>query len=1139
MDGEKKFSNENEDRESKNDEIDEIQEISHLDYDSGSSTDSDSVEKCPICLLAFAGEIGRPQVCQHNFCLPCIQTWSQVLRTCPIDRREFNEINVYDNIDSNHPLRTVKVKEKISINEITTGDEELTPCEICSNTDREDVMLLCDGCDKGFHIDCLNPPLAEIPQTNWFCTHCQNESDSDDDDDDEDVSEDEEVEANTAEEDILTLREQPQILRTMQSERIRNAILARRSLRGAMQVIGNQPMPSTSTAVAAAALPVASTSRAARTVQTRRPPVKKRKTKRRRRRVVKEVVEYGLKDGQKFPIIKTRRVARRKKRKGRKVRKASRRKACTSTRACGSSSTTAGFKSSNANVYGLQRDRQQAGLSNFNIFQPTNQLDYVPDDEIGEDEMEANSRLLTQAIVNYSNPMRRQALIKKRVIENLPTTSSINLIDSILGEAHCFSHFKEKSSGKLLSSASTSLAKQSAGNGTNQETNNAAYQSEKNSTQQQQQDQVNENKVDDDVLSENTSQDDKQDEQQKQSSSSQAIDNMPQKKLPQKKKKRAFDMFEDSMDQQCDDEGGDDEETEEQQPQEDVCPNFSIYDSVNRNSDENLSKQGMLSEENVDLVQMSDDGEHVPEEEDDIDIDIERAVVRSQPASPDLENDACDQMIVEEQEVQEEQQKVQEERSYTPPLMTGKELKNETKDGNSSKSRRDRDHKRHRRRELERYNVRDRFRTEISPLKNRDRFGRNRTRSRSRSRSHNRQARRKSRSHSNNKGEKSRNRRSRSRNVERRRKRSNSRSLSRRRDSSNERRLKKSRQMKKPNRKTKSRSPTPQPPRFTANREKSPRRRSRDRSTSESKTKKRKHRNRSKEKASAHTKEVFKSGQNILVSVNFNNQEGDKRSAARSRSREKMEPIVDITAKKKINVSTKSVVAIIDLARSPFRELTPEYKKEINVIELSDSEGEKQQEHPKSPDSTKLYDPFDILNSPANENVSSSQNASALQSISRDVASDFTNKLGANIIKNFPLIANTEENLVSSSSSLNVFDKIFSLPANKVEAIQTEVVQHPIIVVANNATTISSPYSPGNDDAYGDNDDHHDDESAAPGDDDESQKFNKNNKTVEKEPSKMFDELFGSSSPTQQEKTIIFNKKCKSINMQLVKYLIF
>eukprot|EP00951_Prasinocladus_malaysianus_P022989 scaffold194176_cov34-Prasinocladus_malaysianus.AAC.1 len=33
-------------------------------------------------------------------------------------------------------------------------------------------MLLCDGCDKGFHTFCLKPALQCIPEGDWFCGGC-------------------------------------------------------------------------------------------------------------------------------------------------------------------------------------------------------------------------------------------------------------------------------------------------------------------------------------------------------------------------------------------------------------------------------------------------------------------------------------------------------------------------------------------------------------------------------------------------------------------------------------------------------------------------------------------------------------------------------------------------------------------------------------------------------------------------------------------------------------------------------------------------------------------------------------------------------------------------------------------------------
>ncbi|KAI9288918.1 PLU-1-like protein-domain-containing protein [Umbelopsis sp. AD052] len=45
-------------------------------------------------------------------------------------------------------------------------------CEICNIGENEDEILLCDGCDRGYHMYCLDPPLSSIPRTEWYCVKC-------------------------------------------------------------------------------------------------------------------------------------------------------------------------------------------------------------------------------------------------------------------------------------------------------------------------------------------------------------------------------------------------------------------------------------------------------------------------------------------------------------------------------------------------------------------------------------------------------------------------------------------------------------------------------------------------------------------------------------------------------------------------------------------------------------------------------------------------------------------------------------------------------------------------------------------------------------------------------------------------------
>jgi hypothetical protein len=53
-------------------------------------------------------------------------------------------------------------------------DAPLTACCICNGTEDEDLTILCDGpnCSKETHMYCLQPPLLDVPEGEWFCDTC-------------------------------------------------------------------------------------------------------------------------------------------------------------------------------------------------------------------------------------------------------------------------------------------------------------------------------------------------------------------------------------------------------------------------------------------------------------------------------------------------------------------------------------------------------------------------------------------------------------------------------------------------------------------------------------------------------------------------------------------------------------------------------------------------------------------------------------------------------------------------------------------------------------------------------------------------------------------------------------------------------
>lgn len=49
-------------------------------------------------------------------------------------------------------------------------------CQFCHSGDNEQMLLLCDGCDKGYHTYCFKPKMDRIPDGDWYCYECLNKT---------------------------------------------------------------------------------------------------------------------------------------------------------------------------------------------------------------------------------------------------------------------------------------------------------------------------------------------------------------------------------------------------------------------------------------------------------------------------------------------------------------------------------------------------------------------------------------------------------------------------------------------------------------------------------------------------------------------------------------------------------------------------------------------------------------------------------------------------------------------------------------------------------------------------------------------------------------------------------------------------
>ncbi|KAK1888487.1 PHD and RING finger domain containing protein 1 [Dissostichus eleginoides] len=138
------------------------------------SSDEDA-DKCPICLNSFSSQpVATPENCEHYFCLDCILAWAKNANSCPVDRIAFNSIYLRKCYGGKvKKMITVQKPVKEGVEEVVDLDLEQTSCEACGGSDREDRLLLCDGCDSGYHMECLTPPLDSVPVEEWFCPECE------------------------------------------------------------------------------------------------------------------------------------------------------------------------------------------------------------------------------------------------------------------------------------------------------------------------------------------------------------------------------------------------------------------------------------------------------------------------------------------------------------------------------------------------------------------------------------------------------------------------------------------------------------------------------------------------------------------------------------------------------------------------------------------------------------------------------------------------------------------------------------------------------------------------------------------------------------------------------------------------------
>ncbi|XP_071617668.1 PHD and RING finger domain-containing protein 1 isoform X2 [Heliangelus exortis] len=383
------------------------------------SSDEDG-ENCPICLNTFRDQaVGTPENCSHYFCLDCIVEWSKNANSCPVDRILFKYISIRAHFGG-------KILKKIPVENTkaqgSDGEDDPTFCEVCGRSDREDRLLLCDGCDAGYHMECLNPPLSEVPVDEWFCPGCAPMGGSAAADTDH-VSE-EEVAALVADVTPTTSRLRPHvrtraIARTRQSERVR-ATVNRNRITTAQQIqhVPRSLMSSLLDETIEAVVAGLNTAIYQRPLTPRAPPRQKRRTGRRKKVGGKKRTKSSA--GKRSSGTQLKRHKRLiKKRRGKKMRVRSHVKTDVSTRsriarALGLSKPLRG--ASIPSIYkptepSLGLMRADIGAASLSVFGDPYELDpYESNEEIPanpDSPVSTKRRILSQSALRSHRPVAR------------------------------------------------------------------------------------------------------------------------------------------------------------------------------------------------------------------------------------------------------------------------------------------------------------------------------------------------------------------------------------------------------------------------------------------------------------------------------------------------------------------------------------------------------------------------------------------------------------------------------------------------------------------------------------------------------------------------------------------------------------
>ena len=134
-----------------------------------------SKDVCAVCLMELKIDdtsLAYPNTCKlHRFHEDCLLSWAKIDNSCPICKSRFKSvINIANNKET---LVYQRAKQAVAHQEQGyVAYEDYGNCCHCNIDKDEALLLICDGCEACWHTYCLNPPLKEIPNGDFYCPFC-------------------------------------------------------------------------------------------------------------------------------------------------------------------------------------------------------------------------------------------------------------------------------------------------------------------------------------------------------------------------------------------------------------------------------------------------------------------------------------------------------------------------------------------------------------------------------------------------------------------------------------------------------------------------------------------------------------------------------------------------------------------------------------------------------------------------------------------------------------------------------------------------------------------------------------------------------------------------------------------------------